>query len=59
MFIDLIMKAPGLFRTVSAGLVVAAGIVDQVAPLLTGELKGAALVTAIVGLLRAGLRKTI
>lgn len=56
--LDLLLRAPGLFRTLSSVLVVAAGVADQVAPLLTGELKGAALVTAIVGLLRAALRKT-
>lgn len=55
--VDLILRAPGLFRTLSCVLVVATRFADQVAPLLTGELKGAALITAVVGLVRAAVRK--
>lgn len=52
-------KAPALLRTVSAGLVVAAGVADQVLANvdLTQGFNKAALYTALIGLIRAGARK--
>jgi hypothetical protein len=53
----LLLKAPGLFRTVSATLLAAAELADHVAPVLSSDLQSVAGITAIVGIVRATVRK--
>jgi len=56
---DLVFRAPGFFRTLASTLVIAAGVAEQVAPIIAGNLQGAALVTAILGVVRAVARKSL
>lgn len=52
-----ILKIPGLLRTVSAGLLVASEVANELAPLAAPGLERAAILTAAVGLFRALVRK--
>lgn len=54
---ELFFRAPGFFRTVTSVLLVAAEVAEQAAPVVGGDLKGAAAITAAVGLVRALARK--
>lgn len=52
-----ILALPGLLRTVSAGLLVASELANELAPLASQPLENAAIVTAGFGLIRALMRQ--
>lgn len=52
-----ILKIPGLLRTISASLLVASEVANELAPLAAPGLERAAILTAAVGLFRALVRK--
>ncbi len=52
-----ILAIPGLFRTLSTGFLIAADLSNELAPLAGQNLSKAALVTAVIGIGRALIRK--
>lgn len=57
--LSFLFKAPGLFRTAAATLLAVAEVADQIAPVLSTDLKSAAGVAAVVGIVRAISRKLV